>query len=128
MPYKRDYKSIYDFDALANEIDKMPYKPTWDYPADGTIYDEDQTVRWNREKVKENQAKWEEEKAQLKDAKSIRWEVFRRDLIHFIMDEIDVSEKVAEKIWEIADWDFNKCECLMDDYYTLREIERGESE
>ena len=118
--------NIYFFDRKASEIDKFSTKPGWKYPDDGTIFDEEQSVRWNREKLASEQERWHAEKDALVAKKGEMWKAFHQEITHWIMEQIDVSEKVASKIWGYSDWNFDKCADYMTLYYELREIENEE--
>lgn len=116
--------NIRDFEIeYHNTIAKMKTRPDWDYPAEGHIWDEDQSVRWNREKSKLEQDRWKAEKDNLKFAKDDAEQRWLQHLINFIECEIDCSYAAAGKIWDIADWDFNKLVCLMNEYSQIRALD-----
>ena len=51
--------TVWTFDKEFREIyANYPSRPTWSYPTDHTVYDEDKSVRWNRDKVLEEQKRW----------------------------------------------------------------------
>ena len=113
--------SIYDFELRFREVDKMPSKPNWHYPNDGYIFDEDKSVKWNREECAFKQRMWKEERANLQNQIFLAKCKIEKDLISFISDEVDCTESAAKVIWERSDHDLNKCECLMDDYIAIRQ-------
>lgn len=52
-----------DFHALKREymdICDMPTRPSWEKPREGTVIDEEASVRWNREEVARQRAQWED--------------------------------------------------------------------
>ena len=115
--------SIYDFENRFREVDKMPSKPNWPYPKDGTIFDEDKSVKWNREECALKQRMWAEEKHNIHIQKLLARNKIELELTKFISDEIGCTESAARRIWERVDHDLNKCECLMDDYAYIREVD-----
>ena len=44
-------------------------------------------------------------------------------LLDHIQEQINISKEAAKRMWERADWDFNKLECLMDDYSYIKEVD-----
>ena len=113
--------SIYDFELRFRELDKMRSKPNWEYPKDGTVFDEDKSVKWNREECALKQRLWKEERANLQNQIFLVRNKIEKDLIAYISDEVDCTEGAAKVIWERSDNDLNKCECLMDDYIAIRQ-------
>ena len=113
--------SIYDFKDKFEDAAKMPYRPDWSYPAANTIYDENESVKWNKEKVLEEQARWKEEKEKLEHERLLASAAVEKDLTHFISNMIGCTEGAAKHIWERADHDLNKCEHLMYDYRYIKQ-------
>ena len=114
--------NLYDYEKRYTEILKMPRTPSWNVPKDG-IYDENQSVKWNRTKTLEESERWQKEKEDLIKAFETSKKEWEHELITFISEEVSCTYKAAEKIWRIADWDYNRCECLMDYYYEIREAD-----
>ena len=43
--------SVWDFEKEFRKIDReYPNRPDWSYPYDNKVYDEDKSVKWNRER------------------------------------------------------------------------------
>ena len=116
--------TVWDFDKQLREIWKQyPYKPRWDYPKDGTIFDADKSVNWNREQVAIKQAEWAAERKQLEEKRHEAQSKVIDELVKFIQDEINISEAAAQRMWERADWDFSHLETLMDAYEYIRAVD-----
>ena len=118
--------SVYDFEKEFRIIDKeYPTRPDWSYPYDHTVYDENESVKWNREKNLEEQARWKKEKRCLEITKKIAMDTVEGRLLDYIQEQIDVSREAAKRMWQRADRDFNKLDCLMDDYYYIKEVDHS---
>ena len=116
--------SAYDFEKEFREIDsKYPTRPDWSYPAATKVYDEDQSVKWNKDKVLEEQKRWIEERRLLELARKNAQKEVESRLLDYIQDQIDISRAAAERMWQRADWDFGKLECLIDDYSYIKEVD-----
>lgn len=116
--------TVWNFDAELTEVQKKyPYKPRWDYPKDGTIFDEDKSVKWNREQVALKQAQWNAERKELNEKRIEEQNKVIDRIVKFICDEIDITEAAARRLWERADWDFNHLETLIDDYDYIRTVD-----
>ena len=44
-------------------------------------------------------------------------------LLDYIQEQIDISREAAKRMWERADWDFNRLESLIDDYSYIKEVD-----
>lgn len=116
--------SIWDFEKEFRKIDKeYPNRPDWSYPYDNMVYDEDKSVKWNREKNLEEQARWKKEKRVLEISKKIAMDTVEGKLLNYIQEQIDISKEAAKRMWQRADWDFSKLECLIDDYSYIKEAD-----
>ena len=105
--------SVYDFEREFRDIDRdYPTRPNWSYPYDNTVYDENESVKWNREKNLKEQARWKEEKIRLELTKKIAKDTVENRLLDYIQEQIDISKEAAKRMWERADRDFNKLDCL----------------
>ncbi|MBO5712017.1 MAG: hypothetical protein J6R47_04190 [Acholeplasmatales bacterium] len=116
--------SAYDFETEFRIIDKeYPTRPDWSYPGANTIYDENQSVKWNKEKVLEEQKRWIEERRVLELTKKIAIDTVESKLFDYIQEQIDISREASKRMWERAAWDFNKLESLIDDYSYIKEVD-----
>lgn len=116
--------NAYDFEKEFRVIDKeYPTRPSWSYPAEHKTYDEDKSVKWNREKALEEQKEWIEQKRQLELARKNAQKEVESRLLDYIQDQIDISRAAAERMWNRADWDFNRLESLIDDYSYIKEVD-----
>lgn len=115
--------SIYKFDSIIKDADRLPSHATWAYPKDGEVFDEEMSVRWNREKCRAEQERWHQESKQLREHRAEKLRIIKDEIVKYIIDEINVSPAAARKIWEIADWNLDKCDTLMDEYITIKELD-----
>ena len=95
-----------DIDVLFDEYDKAMQLST--RPAGITklysdyIKDENQSVKWNREFVEENNKKYLEEVANLQRKKSFEMNRVQNEIHKYIRHRIGVSEKGAKAIFQFA--------------------------
>ena len=65
----------------------------------GHIFDENKTVKWNREEVERVNNEYQEEVARLNRVKNEAYQDAIKDIIHYIMQETDLSESKADVFW-----------------------------
>lgn len=80
---------------------KRPMKPEG-YGREGYVYDEEQSVKWNREHRIELENNWKEEWKLYMAAGSEKQLEFRKDLVKVIMTYADLTESQAEVIYKKA--------------------------
>lgn len=85
----------------ANE---MPYKPGPEFsnPKEGTVIDEDKTVRWNREEVTRQQKIYKDETARLRKARNEAIVSVTDRAIKMIAEETWPSEDKARVLWDFV--------------------------
>jgi len=90
------------------------------------IFDEDQSVKWNREQVELNNKKYQSEVARLNTEKNKARDSIRDLIIEKIQHEVGhrLSRKKAEAIWNCAyeyghSFGFNEIRCRLSDLIDL---------
>lgn len=105
MSYESTYKNLVD---LEGELASLPSTSIKKFP-DNFIFDEDKTVKWNREEVKRRNSDIASEKEKIKQrARDIISEA-RDEIIHYLMDDYGFTEKVASVIFKKAEEDGHSC-------------------
>lgn len=90
-----EFKTVQFFDCVPKGICKVH--------ADH-VFDEDKSVRWNRERVEENNARYQSEVARLNTEKNKRRDALMEEAYALIQDEVghDLSKKKARLLWNYA--------------------------
>ena len=96
----------YFFDLIPEyeKLGRMSCKPNWDKPREGMIFDEDKSVRWNKEECARLRAKYEEEVKELNTKKNARREELKAYALDLIVKETNcnISNDDARAIWDFC--------------------------
>ena len=77
------------------------------------IFDEDKSVRWNREEVERRNTECEEKRQIIKDKQNnAKWD-FERAAIKYICEELKMDEDHAQKIFD---------HCYAEKHYAIKEV------
>lgn len=64
------------------------------------IFDEDKSVKWNREEVEKRNAVYEDKRLELQDKRLTCFDIFYQSIIIYVQEELGISQKKAKKIVE----------------------------
>lgn len=81
---------------------KVPFPCSKQVYPDTYIFDEDRTVRWNKEKAKEENQKREEALAEHRASVREGENAFRADAISLAMEEYGLNETQAQMVFSMA--------------------------
>ena len=87
------------------------------------IFDEEKSVRWNREMVEKNNAEYQAEVARLNTAKNKLRDAILEDIYRLIREDVgrDLSRVKAQRLWAYA-WEQGHANGFHDIYYHLQDI------
>lgn len=87
------------------------------------IFDEEKSVRWNREMVKKNNADYQAEVARLNTAKNKSRDAILEKVYSLIQEDVghDLSRVKAVRLWNYA-WDQGHANGFPDVYYHLQDL------
>lgn len=90
-----DYERMQGMSCVPSSLKKVPQNH---------IFDEDQSVKWNKEKVIENNTAYQAEVARLNTAKNKARDAIHEDIYRTIQSEVGygLTREGAKKIWEYA--------------------------
>lgn len=94
-------------DELYNNISagqydsSMPYPSGKRYPEDH-VFDEEKSVRWNREKVAEENKKRQQDLADYRASVRAGEDAFRNDVVSFIETEYGLNKVQAQAVFSLA--------------------------
>lgn len=90
-----DFESMADMSCVPSGIRKVPANH---------VFDENQSVKWNRERVEVNNARYQQEVTRLNTEKNKRRDSIMEDIYRAIQAEVghDLSRKKAIVIWNYA--------------------------
>lgn len=90
-----DYERMQGMSCVPSSLRKVPQN---------YVFDEDQSVKWNKEKVIENNTAYQAEVARLNTAKNKARDAIHEDIYHTIQSEVGhgLTREGARKIWEYA--------------------------
>lgn len=81
----------------------MPCKPNWERPKEGTIFDEDKSVKWNKEEVIRLREKYDTEVRELNTKKNKERDNIEKEIYRIIKSEIKgITIEDAEHIYQYA--------------------------
>ena len=81
----------------------MPCKPNWKRPKEGTIFDEDKSVKWNKEEVIRLREKYDTEVRELNTKKNKERDNIEKEIYCIIKSEIEgITIEDAEHIYQYA--------------------------
>ena len=87
------------------------------------IFDEERSVRWNREMVEKNNADYQAEVARLNTEKNKRRDAILEDIYRLIQEDVghDLSRVKAQRLWAYA-WEQGHANGFPDVYCHLQDI------
>lgn len=87
------------------------------------IFDEEKSVRWNREMVDKNNTEYQAEVARLNTAKNKRRDAILEDIYRLIQEDVghDLSRVKAQRLWAYA-WAQGHANGFPDVYYHLQDM------
>lgn len=95
MSYESSYKKLVDLEGQFLSLPPIQGKR---FP-DGHIFDENKTVKWNREEVKKKNAEVESQKKEREKVEQAIIQAARDEIIHYLMDDFGFTEDVAAIIF-----------------------------
>ena len=95
-------EDIRDDLRFATNISIVPNKTYFEKPAIGTVIDEEESVRWNREQVERLRTEYDEEAARLKKVKTdtINWTY--EEIYAYITQETGIERDKAIRLWSFV--------------------------
>lgn len=101
-------RQLKDWDEIKADYERMqnmPYKPEGKkYPVN-YIFDEEKSVKWNRQEVERRNQEREDLEKELQQAKNKASNEVHEDIYYAIQNEVDnanISREAAAGIWEYA--------------------------
>lgn len=112
-----DIERLYEMASEYTEFSCKPKNPKYKV---GTIFDEDKSVRWNREEIERLNGIHTEEVKELNRKKNLLLANVEDAIEKYIIEETKVSKKRAEKIYrylyeEYHSYGIRECICHLDD-------------
>lgn len=109
---------------LSNNYSDFSCKPTYKKYKEGTIFDEDKSVKWNREEVAKRNLLYNDEVKNLNRQKNQMYTELINLIKRYITQETKVSDKQATKIWnyvyeEYHSYGLTECINHLDDLLEL---------
>ena len=109
---------------LSNKYSDFSCKPTYKKYKEGTIFDEDKSVKWNREEVAKRNLLYDDEVKNLNRQKNQMYTELINLIKRYITQETKVSDKQATKIWnyvyeEYHSYGLTECINHLDDLLEL---------
>lgn len=95
-------------------MNSMPSRPSYPKLAEGTVIDEEKSVRWNREEVERRNALREQEIIDLRNARNSVQANLEEEIVHKFAKEYDVPFESVKKIYDYA--------FLQDHAYGIRDV------
>lgn len=99
-------KQLRSLEEIGNDlvgVSNMPCKPDWRKPKEGTIFDEDKSVKWNREEVLRKQEEYDNEVKRLNTEKHKRRDMLEKEAHEVIKSEMkNITLEDAKKIFDYA--------------------------
>ena len=93
-----------DFHQALCRLDREFREPRWTRYTEGYVFDENQTVKWNREEVARRNQEMQTEVLQIRELKSQSHEFLYSELMRYIMHEsvcgVHFTEQEARAIWQ----------------------------
>lgn len=90
-----------EFQQRWNQMEEMSCKPSFKKVPGDYVFDEDKSVKWNKEQVQKNNEQYEKEVARLNTAKNKVRDEINADICAFIQEQVGhhLSAKKAKEIW-----------------------------
>lgn len=109
---------------LSNNYSDFSCKPTYKKYKEGTIFDKDKSVKWNREEVAKRNLLYNDEVKNLNRQKNQMYTELINLIKRYITQETKVSDKQATKIWnyvyeEYHSYGLTECINHLDDLLEL---------
>lgn len=109
---------------LSNNYSDFSCKPTYKKYKEGTIFDEDKSVKWNREEVAKRNLLYDDEVKNLNRQKNQMYTELINLIKRYITQATKVSDKQATKIWnyvyeEYHSYGLTECINHLDDLLEL---------
>lgn len=126
MSKRRDLELVKDWQTIRTEFEAMERMSC--VPAGirkvraDHIFDEERSVRWNREMVEKNNADYQAEVARLNTEKNKRRDAILEDIYRLIQEDVgrDLSRVKAQRLWAYA-WELGHANGFPDVYYHLQD-------
>ena len=127
MSRRSDLEIVRDWQAVQTEFEAMEQMSC--VPAgikkvrEDHIFDEEKSVRWNREMVEKNNAEYQAEVARLNTAKNKRRDAILEDIYRLIQEDVghNLSRIKAQRLWAYA-WEQGHANGFPDVYYHLQDM------
>ena len=109
---------------LSNRYTDFSCKPTCKKYKNGTVLDEDKSVKWNREEVVKRNLLYDDEVKRLNRKKNRMYTELVNLIQKYIIQETNVSDKTSTKIWnylyeEYHSYGLTECINHLDDLLEL---------
>lgn len=126
MSKRSDLELVKDWQTIRTEFEAMERMPC--VPAGirkvraDHIFDEERSVRRNREMVEKNNADYQAEVARLNTEKNKRRDAILEDIYRLIQEDVgrDLSRVKAQRLWAYA-WELGHANGFPDVYYHLQD-------
>ena len=127
MGKRSDLEIVKDWQTARTEFEAMEWMSC--VPADirkvraDHIFDEEKSVRWNREMVEKNNADYQAEVARLNTEKNKRRDAILEGIYRLIQEDVghDLSRVKAQRLWTYA-WELGHANGFHDIYYHLQDM------
>ena len=100
----KQFRALMEIGKDLDKVYSMPCKPDWKRPKEGDIFDEDKSVKWNREEVLRRQDAYAKEVLKLNKEKNHARDSLCTELYEAIKNEM--SDKItlddAKRIYDYA--------------------------
>jgi hypothetical protein len=127
MRKRSDLEIVMDWETVQDEFEAMERMPC--VPASirkvraDHIFDEEKSVRWNREMVEKNNADYQAEVARLNTEKNKRRDAILENIYRLIQEDVghDLSRAKAQRLWAYA-WELGHANGFSDVYCYLQDM------
>lgn len=99
MSYENTYKKLVELEGWFRSLPAIRLTP---FP-ENHIFDEDESVKWNREEVKRKNSEIKSEKEKIKQREQNIVDKARDEIIHYLMDDYGFTEDIAAIIFKKAE-------------------------
>ena len=94
--------TIEDLHTMYEDARNLPSRSELSIYTESYVFDEDKSVRWNREEVARRNRAYTEDTERLKKAKSDAYELAEEATKHYIMEETGMSRDKANILYSFA--------------------------
>ena len=127
MRKRSDLEIVMDWETVQDEFEAMERMSC--VPAGirkvraDHIFDEEKSVRWNREMVEKNNADYQAEVARLNTEKNKRRDAILENIYRLIQEDVghNLSRAKAQRLWAYA-WELGHANGFSDVYYHLQDM------